>query len=155
MLPEDKARSVVEVVERELLTPAGLRTIARGDRNYRAHYEGNPWERDSAYHQGTVWPWLLGPFVSAYLKVNGDSAETRNECARMLEPLRSHLREAGLGQISEIFDADAPHNARGCFAQAWSVAEILKAQIAVQKPAIRKRAARARASAAASGVSAS
>ena len=155
MLPEDKARSLVELVERELLTPVGLRTLARGDRNYRPRYEGGPWERDSAYHQGTVWPWLLGPFVTAYLKVHGNSAETRTRCAKFLEPLQAHLRDAGLGQISEIFDADAPHNPRGCFAQAWSVAEILKAQIAVEKPAIRRRVTRSRTASAAAGISAS
>jgi glycogen debranching enzyme len=155
MLPDDKAESVVEVVERELLTPVGLRTLARSDRNYRPHYEGGPWERDSAYHQGTVWPWLLGPFVSAYIKVHGNTAETRSHCAALLQPLRSHLREVGLGQISEIFDADPPHLPRGCFAQAWSVAEILKAQFLVSKPAVRKRANPATVAVAATGTTAS
>ena len=141
MLPANRARSVVEVVARELLTPVGLRTLSPSDPRYRPRYEGGPAERDSAYHQGTVWPWLLGPLVAAYLKVNRHSAEARAHCAALLEPLRSHLREAGLGQISEIFDADAPHRPRGCFAQAWSVAEVLKARIAVQKPVGRKQAA--------------
>ena len=139
MLPPDHARAVVEVVERDLLTPFGLRTLAASDRNYRPRYQGGPWERDSAYHQGTVWPWLLGPFVAAYLKVHGATTQAREHCAHLLEPLRAHLRAAGLGQISEIFDADAPHHARGCFAQAWSVAEILRAHLAVQQSSAEKQ----------------
>ena len=126
MLSAERARLVVEAVERELLTPVGLRSLAPSDPNYRGRYEGDGRARDSVYHQGTVWPWLLGPFVSAYVKVNGSSEAARRHAAQMLDPLREHLCHAGLLQISEIFDGDAPHSPRGCFAQAWSVAEIMR-----------------------------
>jgi glycogen debranching enzyme len=129
MLAPERIRALLHVVERELLTPYGLRTLAPGDPRYRPRYEGDVASRDSAYHQGTVWPWLLGPFVRAWLRVHGDEPGARERAARWLEPLRSHLRDAGLGQISEIFDAEAPHLPRGCFAQAWSVAEILRAAV--------------------------
>ena len=127
MLSPERARAVVEAVERELLTLVGLRTLNRSDSRYRATYEGNQYSRDSAYHQGTVWPWLLGPFVSAYVKVNGGTPQSRARAHDLLRGLEAHMTEAGLGQISEIFDADAPHHPRGCFAQAWSVAEVLRA----------------------------
>lgn len=126
MLSPEKARSVVDVVARELLTPYGLLTLASGDPSYRPRYEGDQWSRDSAYHQGTVWPWLLGPFVTAYLKINGRTDEARLNAAAWLHPFRDHLTIAGLGQVSEIFDADPPHTPRGCIAQAWSVAELLR-----------------------------
>jgi glycogen debranching enzyme len=129
LLPPDQALRVVEVVERELLTPYGLRTLSPRDPNYRGRYEGDPRSRDSAYHQGTVWPWLLGPFLTAYVRVHGSSAEARDRAGQFLEPLRSHLREAGLGQISEVFDGDPPHRPGGCIAQAWSVAEVLRTYI--------------------------
>ena len=125
MLPEEKERKVVEVVQRELLTPYGLRTLAPIDPRYRGRYEGDQRSRDAAYHQGTVWPWLLGPFLTAYAKLNGP--ESHGRIAQWLAPFREHLRTAGLGQISEIFDGDPPHHPRGCIAQAWSVAEILRA----------------------------
>jgi predicted glycogen debranching enzyme len=127
MLSEERARAVVEKVEKELLTPVGLRTLNRSDGRYRATYEGNQYSRDSAYHQGTVWPWLLGPFVSAYVRVNGGTAQARARAHDFLRGIEEHLSEAGLGQISEIFDGDVPHHPRGCFAQAWSVAEVLRA----------------------------
>jgi predicted glycogen debranching enzyme len=127
MLSPERARAVVETVERELLTPVGLRTLSPGDPRYRSTYEGNQYSRDSAYHQGTVWPWLLGAFVSAYVRVNGGTAQSRARAHELLRGIEQHLTEAGLGQISEIFDADPPHHPRGCFAQAWSVAEILRA----------------------------
>jgi glycogen debranching enzyme len=127
MLPAERARAVVETVERELLTPVGLRTLSRSHRDYRPVYEGNQYSRDSAYHQGTVWPWLLGPFVTAYVRVNRGTEAARRRAHELLSGLETHLQEAGLGQISEIFDAEAPHRPRGCFAQAWSVAEILRA----------------------------
>jgi glycogen debranching enzyme len=119
---------VVETIERELLTPVGLRTLSRAHREYRAVYEGNQYSRDSAYHQGTVWPWLLGPFVRAYIKVNQGSAAARQRGHEFLNGLQDHLDEAGLGHISEIFDGEPPHHPRGCFAQAWSVAEVLRAR---------------------------
>ncbi|HWF04700.1 MAG TPA: amylo-alpha-1,6-glucosidase [Candidatus Angelobacter sp.] len=127
MLSQDRARGVVETVERDLLTPVGLRTLAPSDPHYCPHYEGDQRSRDSAYHQGTVWPWLLGPFITAYVRVNGGSAAAREHAHSLVGGLETHLTEAGLGQISEIFDGDAPHLPRGCFAQAWSVAEILRA----------------------------
>ncbi|HEX3104091.1 MAG TPA: amylo-alpha-1,6-glucosidase, partial [Terriglobales bacterium] len=124
MLSAERARAVVEAVERELLTPVGLRTLSPGDPQYRGTYQGDQRSRDSAYHQGTVWPWLLGPFISAYVKVNGGSAQSRSRAHDLLRGIEKHLTEAGIGQISEIFDGDAPHQPRGCFAQAWSVAEV-------------------------------
>jgi predicted glycogen debranching enzyme len=126
MLRQDRARRVVEKVEEHLLTPFGLRTLAPSDSLYRGHYTGGPKERDGAYHQGTVWPWLLGPFITAYIKVNAGSEEARRQARAWLSPLESHLAEAGLGQVSEIFEGDAPHRPCGCIAQAWSVAEILR-----------------------------
>lgn len=127
MLVPERARAVVEAVERELLTPVGLRTLSPRDSRYRGTYEGNQYNRDSAYHQGTAWPWLLGPFISAYVRVNGGTKQSRACAHELLWAIEQHLTEAGLGQISEIFDADAPHQPRGCFGQAWSVAEVLRA----------------------------
>jgi predicted glycogen debranching enzyme len=129
MLPEERARRVVEVVERELLTPYGLRSLARGDARYVGRYEGGPESRDAVYHQGTAWAWLLGPFITAYVKSHGRSAGSKRQAAAWLAPLVGHLKDAGLGHVSEIFDGDAPHTPRGCVAQAWSVAEILRAAV--------------------------
>ena len=129
MLSEDQERRVLEVVERELLTPVGLRSLAPGSSGYRGHYGGDQVSRDSAYHQGTVWAWLIGPFVTAWVRIHGATEDVRQEAVRFVEPLREHLHEAGLGQISEIFDGDAPHEPRGCTAQAWSVAEVLRAYV--------------------------
>ncbi len=127
LLEGERAMRVVEVVEWELLTPYGLRTRARSDPKYRGRYAGDPVSRDSAYHQGTVWPWLLGPFLTAYVNVHGDTPETRHRIDGFLDPMREHLWQAGLGQISEVFDGDPPHHPGGCIAQAWSVAEVLRA----------------------------
>jgi predicted glycogen debranching enzyme len=121
----DRAARVVERVERELLTPYGLRTLSPSDPRYRPNCEGSPESRDSAYHQGTVWPWLIGPFIRAYLRVQEGSPEAHEQASRWLKPLADHLLDAGVGQISEIFDGDPPHHARGCIAQAWSVGEVL------------------------------
>ncbi len=126
MLPKDRSEQVLGVVERELLTPYGLRTLNEKDPNYKGRYEGGPYQRDSAYHQGTVWPWLLGPFISAYFKVHGNSAETRNHALGLLRPLEEHFSEGCLGQISEIYDGTVPQYERGCFAQAWSVGQIMQ-----------------------------
>ena len=123
MLPWDRARRVVEKVEEHLLTPFGLRSLTASDPQYRVRYTGGLTERDGAYHQGTVWPWLLGPFITAYVKVNGRSEEARGQAQTWLSPLESHLAEAGLGHVSEIFEGDAPHRPCGCIAQAWSVAD--------------------------------
>jgi predicted glycogen debranching enzyme len=127
MLEADRAKQVVDTVERELLTPVGLRSLAASDPRYCPRYEGDPWRRDAAYHQGTVWPWLLGPFITAYLKVNRRSTVARRRAEGWLAAFGPHLAEAGLGHVSEIFDAEPPHHPRGCIAQAWSVAEILRA----------------------------
>jgi predicted glycogen debranching enzyme len=129
LLTGSKALRVVDVVEWELLTPYGLRTLSPHDPNYRGQYGGDPRSRDSAYHQGTVWPWLLGPFLSAYVKVHGASEPVRHRANEFLNPLRAHLWQAGLGQISEVFDGDPPHRPGGCIAQAWSVAEVLRTYI--------------------------
>src|SRR3984885_1588952 len=129
ILPWDRARKVVEKVQQHLLTPVGLRTLAPSDPQYRGRYAGPPRERDGAYHQGTVWPWLLGPFITAYLKVNGRTEEARRQAQTWLSCLQFHVAEAGLGHISEIFEGDAPHRPCGCIAQAWSVAEILRVYI--------------------------
>ncbi len=129
MLPLTKQRQVVEIVERELLTPLGLRSLSPDDPNYRPRYEGGVLERDSAYHQGTVWPWLLGPFISAYVKVHGRGRRARQRAEELLSGFEGHVRTAALGQISEIADADLPHQPRGCVAQAWSVGELLRAVV--------------------------
>lgn len=146
LLPVAKARAVVRIVEQKLLTPYGLRTLAPDDPNYRGRCAGNERERDLAYHQGTVWPFLIGPYVTAYLRAYGRTARTRAKMQRVAEPLRRHLSEAGLGLISEIFDGDAPHTPRGCIGQAWSVGEALRVMIdelGEQKPVGRKAKARA------------
>jgi predicted glycogen debranching enzyme len=123
MLDDERSKSIVDKVASELLTPVGLRSLSPRDPKYVPIYIGSPFERDSAYHQGTVWGWLIGPFIDSYRKVYPNS-DTR--VAEMLSGFQSHLVEAGTGQISEIFDADPPHTPRGCPAQAWSVAEVLR-----------------------------
>jgi glycogen debranching enzyme len=117
----------VDAVEKDLFTPYGLRSLSRSDARYRGRYLGDSVARDSSYHQGPVWAWLLGPFIDAYLKVNGRKAQL--QVREWLEIFSGHLREAGLEQVSEIFDGDSPHLPRGCFAQAWSVAEVLRAVV--------------------------
>lgn len=121
------ARQTVETVERELVTPMGLRTLSPDDPAYCGRYTGGVWQRDGAYHQGTTWPWLMGPFVDAWLRVHGDTSETREEArTRFLDPLTNHLGTAGLGHISEIADGDTPHFPRGCPFQAWSLGEYIR-----------------------------
>lgn len=117
-------RSVVDVCERELLTPMGMRTLSPKHSEYRGRYAGDPVARDEAYHQGTVWPWLIGPFVSAYVKAHGHDAIP--QARRFLDRLIVHFDEAGIGGISEVADGDAPHAPNGCPWQAWSVAEPLR-----------------------------
>jgi glycogen debranching enzyme len=129
MLTPKRAKQVVSIVQQHLLTPYGLRTLAPSDPRYHGQYTGDAVSRDGAYHQGTVWPWLIGPFITAYVKVNGGSESARRQAERWLIPLKDHLEEAGLGHISEIFDGDAPHRPVGCIAQAWSVAEVLRAAV--------------------------
>jgi glycogen debranching enzyme len=126
MLTPQRARAVLGKVEAELLTPYGLRTLAPSDPRYIGLYQGDPRVRDSAYHQGTVWPWLLGPFVTGYVTAFGRTAEVLDKVNTWLNPLKAHLSDAGLGSISEIFNADPPHAPCGCIAQAWSVGEVLR-----------------------------
>jgi glycogen debranching enzyme len=126
LLEADRAERVVQVVEERLLTPVGLRTLAPDDPQYKPRYEGDVIGRDGAYHQGTVWPFLLGPFVTAWVRVRGGIRGARREARGFFEGLERHLGEACLAQVSEIFDADPPHRPRGCPAQAWSVAEPLR-----------------------------
>jgi predicted glycogen debranching enzyme len=126
MLAPERERSVVAVVERDLLTPYGLRTLAPADPHYRGRYEGDPLSRDGSYHQGTVWPWLLGPFLQAYLRVNQHSPAAKEQAREWISTLRRYVENEGVGQIPEVFDGDAPHRAGGCIAQAWSVAELLR-----------------------------
>jgi predicted glycogen debranching enzyme len=123
----DTARKVVEQVEAHLLTPLGLRTLSPHDPNYAGVYAGGVLQRDTAYHQGTVWPWLMGPFVHAWLCVHGNCAPARADARRrFLAPLHAHLRCAGLAHVSEIADGDAPHTPRGAPFQAWSLGEMLR-----------------------------
>jgi predicted glycogen debranching enzyme len=122
-LPPERQRAVVDACARQLLTSHGLRSLAPGDPAYRGRYGGPQRERDGAYHQGTVWGWLLGPFALAYARAYGDRDAARD----LLEPLASHLADYGVGSIAEIFDGEPPFAPRGCIAQAWSVAETLRA----------------------------
>ena len=136
LLEGRRARSVVDAVERRLLTPLGLRSLDPAHPAYTPRYEGGVRERDGAYHQGTVWPWLLGPFVEAWVRVRGGDARTRREArGRFLAPLAEHLGRAGLGHVSEIADAEPPHAPRGCPFQAWSVGEYLRLEREVLAPA--------------------
>jgi predicted glycogen debranching enzyme len=124
-----KSKGVVSIVKERLLTPYGLRSLEKGDPSYRGVYRGNVMERDSAYHQGTVWSWLIGPFITSYLKV-GEHPSDKDRAEDFLSKLMvEHLKSAGLGSISEIFDGDEPHAPRGCISQAWSVAEVLRAYV--------------------------
>jgi predicted glycogen debranching enzyme len=133
VLVEPYASRVVETVERHLLTPLGLRSLAPGEPGYRARFGGGVWERDSGYHQGTVWPWLICPFVEAWLRVRGGTREAKREAdARFLAPLREHLEVAGLGHVSEVADAEPPHRPGGCPFQAWSLGELLRASRLVE-----------------------
>jgi predicted glycogen debranching enzyme len=127
ILGGERARRIVRLVQAKLLTPVGLRSLAPGEPGYAARYEGGVLQRDGAYHQGTVWPWLIGPFVEAWLRVR-DNTHFARAAARMqfLKPLLEHRGVAGLGHLSEITDADAPHAPRGCPFQAWSLGEVLR-----------------------------
>jgi predicted glycogen debranching enzyme len=127
LLSKEKACRVVDAVEMLLLTPVGLRSLAPGEPGYAPHYQGDSRARDSVYHQGTVWPWLIGPFVEAWVRVHGSNSATRKKArAQFLPPLYEHLNHAGLGHISEICDAEPPHTPRGCPFQAWSLGELLR-----------------------------
>ncbi len=126
VLDESRWAAVLQVVKDRLLTPVGLRSLAPGEKNFKPKYDGDLRSRDAAYHQGTVWAWLIGPFVDAWLKVHPDDLETARG---FLDGFKPHLREACAGSISEIFDAEPPFTPRGCCAQAWSVAEVLRSVV--------------------------
>ena len=121
----------VSACARELLCSHGLRSLSPADPAYAGHYGGGPSERDSRYHQGTVWGWWLGPYALAYARVHGDP----RGALRWLDAIGHHLTTAGVGTISEIFDGEAPHTPRGCIAQAWSVAEVLRAWVVLREMA--------------------
>ncbi|RMH57784.1 MAG: glycogen debranching protein [Candidatus Hydrogenedentota bacterium] len=127
LLSRERAAAVLAVVERELLTPMGLRSLSRNHSNYEPRYGGDRYSRDRAYHNGTVWPWLIGPYVEACLRVRGRSPAVKKSLRNLLSGFEAHLFEAGVGHISEIADADPPHKPRGCPFQAWSVGELLRA----------------------------
>jgi glycogen debranching enzyme len=129
-LSSAQQRAVVDVCAQALVTSHGLRSLAMDDPQYQGRYEGNPRQRDAAYHQGTVWGWLLGPFVMAHLRVYNNPAKART----FLEPMVNHLSAHGIGSLSEIFDGDAPMSPHGCIAQAWTVAEVLRAWLATEQP---------------------
>lgn len=136
LLDPDRMASVLKVVEEQLWTPYGLRSLSPSDPAYRGRYEGCPEERALAYHRGTVWSWLIGPWASAFLRVRGGNPEAKTEVRERLKPLLRHLEEAGLGSVSEIFDGDVPHRPRGCVSQAWSVGELLRVLLQeLRKPA--------------------
>lgn len=127
LIEGDRAEQILNIIEEKLYTPVGLRSLAPDHPAYRPHYGGNPLMRDSAYHQGTVWSWLLGPYATALVRIRGHRG--RKQAESILERIVPHLGDAGIGTISEIFDADPPHLPRGCMAQAWSVGEILRAYV--------------------------
>jgi predicted glycogen debranching enzyme len=129
VLSPQRMHAVVDTCARELLTSHGLRSLSPADPAYVGSYSGDTWHRDAAYHQGTVWSWLLGPFARAHYRVYRDAALAQS----FLAPMAQHLAAACVGSVSEIFDGDAPHTARGCFAQAWSVAEILRTWISLER----------------------
>lgn len=127
VLEGPRAKAVVDAVERSLLTPLGLRSLAPGEPGYTPRYEGDAATRDRAYHQGTVWPWLMGPFIEAWSRVRGNSQTARHEARRrFILPLLSELDRLGLGHLPEIADAEAPFTPRGCPFQAWSAGELLR-----------------------------
>ena len=125
---------VVDVVREHLLTPMGLRSLSPQDSRYRSHYGGDQYQRDSAYHQGTVWGWLIGTFIEAYLKANDFSADARQQAAQMLDPLIEHFKtQACIASVSEVFDGEFPHHPGGCIAQAWSVGELIRSRQLLRK----------------------
>jgi predicted glycogen debranching enzyme len=137
LLDGERARRVVDTVQARLLTPLGLRSLAPGEPGYTPRYAGGVRERDGAYHQGTVWPWLMGGFVEAWVRVRGGTAAARAEArTRFLDPLLLHLGDAGLGHLPEVADAEPPHRAGGCPFQAWSVGEALRlSEVVLRGPA--------------------
>jgi glycogen debranching enzyme len=131
VLDRERWAPVMDVVTKRLLTPVGLRSLAPGSPDYKPKYYGDLRSRDAAYHQGTVWAWLIGPYIDAWLKLHPDD---RAGARKLLEGFHTELSEACVGSISEIFDAEPPYVPRGCIAQAWSVAEVLRSFNKVQEP---------------------
>jgi glycogen debranching enzyme len=131
ILAEARWRPVVDAVTRRLVTPYGVRTLDPSHPDYKPRYEGDLRARDAAYHQGLVWAWLIGPYLDAHRRAYPEDEESSSRLAKLGE----HLVEAGVGSVSEIFDAEAPHAARGCVAQAWSVAELLRSFLAAENGA--------------------
>lgn len=127
LLDHSKETKILRKVWRCLYTPYGLRSLSPDNPQFRPFYGGDRWDRDGAYHQGTVWSWLIGPFVTAYRKINDYSPESRTVAELMIEPFKGHLFDHGVGSVSEIFDGAHPHDPKGCIAQAWGVAEVLRA----------------------------
>jgi predicted glycogen debranching enzyme len=132
LLAKKQAAQVLAALEENLFTPVGLRTLSPSDPQYHAVYEGDPVAREIAYHQGTVWTWLLGPYLTALVRVQG--AAGRKKAHRIVQELEPRLAEAGLGSLSEVYDAEAPHSPPGCIARAWSVAEVLRADVEDVQP---------------------
>jgi predicted glycogen debranching enzyme len=127
LLDKDRSMKVLEVVSQKLLTPRGLRSLSSDHKDFKQRYQGDRWERDNAYHQGTVWSFLLGPYIDAVISVKGSIG--KKEASHILKEFFTHFEEAGIGTVSEIFDASPPYEAKGCIAQAWSVAELLRVSI--------------------------
>jgi len=124
LIEGEKAELVLKIVEEKLYTPVGLRSLPKKDEHYVPVYGGDQWHRDSSYHEGTVWSWLLGPYADAIMKLRAAGCELRAK--KVIEQFIYHLNEGCIGTVSEIFDADAPHHPRGCVAQAWGVGEVLR-----------------------------
>jgi glycogen debranching enzyme len=144
MLDKVKSELMIERVDRQLRTPFGLRTLSPEDSTYVGKYSGDRWQRDNAYHDGTVWPWLIGPFVTSLLRLRNYDDHWRGIAFEsFLKPLfTTEVHRAGLGSISEIMDGDAPHEPKGCIAQAWSVAEPLRAyfeDVLLKRPPYEKK----------------
>ena len=132
LIEGDRAARAVQVVVDRLWTPMGPRSLAPGETNYAPHYNGTVSERDGAYHQGTVWPWLAGPFIEAWVRVHGETPQVRAQARELfLEPRLASLNLAGLHHIPEIADAAPPHTERGCPFQAWSLGEILRLELTI------------------------
>ena len=117
----------MKVITEKLLTPFGLKSLSPDDPEYIGYYEGDRYMRDSAYHRGTVWSWLMGPYIRGLLKFNNGNESVREFCLNLIKTFTTHLSDGCIGSVSEIFDGEFPNNPKGCFAQAWGVAELIRA----------------------------